>query len=104
MLHTRNVLVAAQWCRDGGLVGEYDFVVQVGGEQALKQSDGGVEDDGALNTSLDSDLDLAVVDEIRADALDVRWRRAVEVSRAKMGAKLVGLDLRHVNMRGSPTI
>lgn len=91
--HTRDVLVSTEGSNNGGLVGKNDFVVGVRGEEALKKSDGGVEDDGTLNTSLDADLDLGVVDEVRADALNVGGGLAIEVSRADQRSEAVGLDL-----------
>lgn len=86
-------MVTAEGGDNRGLVGEDDLVLGAGREETLKQSDGGVEYDSALSASLDADLDLAVVDEIGADALDVRGGLAVEVGRADEGAQAMGFDL-----------
>jgi hypothetical protein len=91
-------LVASEGGHDRGLVREHDLVVGVGREEALEEGDGGVEHDGAFDTSLDADLDLAVVHEVGADALDVGGGAAVEVGRADQGAEAVGLDLVIVDM------
>jgi hypothetical protein len=66
-------LVTSERRNDSGLVGEDDLVLGGGWKEALKESDGRVEDDGALNTSLDADLDFIVVYDVRADTLDVGW-------------------------------
>lgn len=86
-------MVAAERSNDGGLVGQNDLVVGAGREETLEESDGRVEDDSALNTSLDADLDLVVVDEIRANPFDVRGRLAVEVGRTDLRAEAMGLNL-----------
>ena len=88
-------MVATKRSNDGGLVGQNDLVVGVGREEALEESNGRVEDDSALNTSLDSDLDFVVVDEIRANALDVRGRLAVEVEGTNLSAEAMRLNLGH---------
>jgi hypothetical protein len=72
-------LVPAQRCDDSSPIGELNLVHWVRGEQSLKDSDGRIEDNGALNTSLDADMHLAVIDELGAHALDVRRRGRVEV-------------------------
>jgi len=59
----------------------------------LEKCDGRVEDDCTLNTGLNADLDLAVVNDVAAHTLNVRGRGAVKVSGTKEGAKLEGLDL-----------
>lgn len=84
--HTRNVLISAERSDDGRLIGEDDFVVGVGREQALKKGNSRVEDDGAFHTSLDADLDLAVIHEVGADALNVGGGGAVEVGGSDDGA------------------
>jgi hypothetical protein len=86
-------LVTTEGCDDSSLVGESDLVLGGGREKALKDGDGGVEDDGAFNTSLDAGLDFAVVNQVGADALNVGGRRGLEVVRAQESAQLVGLGL-----------
>ena len=90
---TRNVLVASERSDDGGLIGKNDLVLGSGGEQTLKKSNGGVEDNGALHAGLHADLNLAIVDEVRANAFDIRGGLAVEVGVADFGTKVVRLDL-----------
>jgi len=68
---TGNILVASERSNDGGLIGKNNLVLGSGGEQTLKKSNGGVEDNGALHAGLHADLNLAIVDEVRANALDV---------------------------------
>lgn len=65
-------MVATERSNNSRLVGKDDLVVGVGREQALKEGDSGVEDDGAFNASLYANLDFAVVDEVGANTLDVR--------------------------------
>lgn len=90
---TRNVLVSTEGGNDGGLVGQGDLVVRVGGEQALEKRDSRVENNRALGSGLDADLDFAIVYEVRADSRNVGGRRAVEVGGADEGSQLMGLDL-----------
>jgi hypothetical protein len=66
-------LVPSEGRNDGGLIGEDDLVLVGWWEEALEKGNSRVEDDGAFHTSLDADLDLVVVHEVRADALNVRW-------------------------------
>jgi len=86
-------LVAAKGCNNGGLIGEDDLVVGAGREETLEKGNGRVEDDGALSASLDADLHFVVVNEIRADALDVGGGTAVEIGRSEVRTEGVGLDL-----------
>jgi len=86
-------LVASEGCNDGGLVGEDDLVIGGRWEESLEKGNSRVEDDGAFHACLDADLDLSVVHEVRLDTLDVRWRAAVEVSRANLATEKVGFDL-----------
>lgn len=60
----------------------------------MKESDGGVKDDGALDASLDTNVYFAVVDEVGAHALDVRRRGAVKVCGAESSTQLMRLGLR----------
>lgn len=57
-------MVATEGRNNGRLVSEFDFIVGIGREESLKESDGGIENDSTLNTSLDAGFDLAVVDQI----------------------------------------
>lgn len=59
---------------DGSFVSKNNFVVGVGWEESLQKGNRRVEDDSSFNTSLDADLDLAVVDQVGADTLDVGGR------------------------------
>ena len=86
-------MVASEGRNDGGIVGEDDLVLGGWWEEALEEGNSRVEDDGAFYACLDADLDLAVVHEVRLDALDVRWRGAVEVRGANLATKRVGFDL-----------
>lgn len=86
-------MVSTEGSNHSGFVGKDDLVVGVGREEALEEGDGRVEDDGAFDTGLDANLDLGVVDEVGADALNVRGGLAVEVSRADHRPEAVGLDL-----------
>lgn len=86
-------MVTTERCNNSRLVGENDLVFGSGREESLEESDGGVEDDGTFSASLNPDLHFVVVDEVRADALDVGGRRAIEVGGAEKGAKAVGLNL-----------
>lgn len=97
-VRTGHVLVSAEGSNDSGFVGKDDLVVGVGGEEPLEESDGGVEDDRALDTGLHADLDLVVVHEVGADALDVGGGLAVEVGRADEGAEAVRLDLGNITI------
>ncbi len=80
---TWNVLVAAKRGDDSGLVSEDNLVVWVWGEEALKEGDCGVENNGSFAPSFDADLHFIVIDDFGADPLDERGRGAREVSRAK---------------------
>jgi hypothetical protein len=91
--HTRNVLVPAEGSNNSGLVGEEDLVVGVGREEALEEGDSRVENDGALSSGLDADLDLVVVDDVAADTLDVGRRLAVEVGGTEEATELEGVGL-----------
>ena len=93
---TRNVLVTTEGSNDSSLVGENDLVVGVGREETLEEGDSRVEDDGALGTSLDADLDFVVVDDVAADTRDVGRGPAVEVGGAKEVAELEGVGLARV--------
>ena len=75
-------MVTSEGCNDDGLVGEDDLVFGGWREEALEEGDGRVKDDGAFDTSLDADLDLIVVHDVRADTLDVGRRTAVKVGGA----------------------
>ena len=86
-------MIATKRCNDGRLVGENDLVFGSGREESLEEGDGGIEDDSTFGTSLNSDLHLVVVNEVRADTLNVGGRRAIEVGGAEKGTKAVGLNL-----------
>jgi hypothetical protein len=94
---TRDVLITSEGSDNSGLVGKDDLVVRGRREETLQNGDGGIEHDGALNASLDSDFDLGVVDKVSTDSIDVRGRLAVEVGLTDQAAKAVGLNLIHVS-------
>jgi hypothetical protein len=90
---TGDILVSSEGCEDGRAVRETDPIVHGRREEALEKRDGGVKDDGALSACLDANVDLVVVDEVGAHALDRERRRGVEVHGAQQRAELVRLDL-----------
>lgn len=102
MKHTGDILVSSERSCDSGLVGKDDLVGRVRREEALKKSNCRVEDDSSLNTGLDADLHLVVVDEVRADSLNVRRRPAVEVGGADEATEDVRLDLVHFLVKYAP--
>ena len=86
-------MVATKRSCNRSLVRKNDFVVGVRREESLEEGDGGIKDDRALDSSLDTGLDLVVVDQIGSDAVDVTGRRRVEIGRAERGAKAMRLGL-----------
>ena len=59
----------------------------------MQESDGRVEDNCALTASLDSHVNLAVVDEVSAHVVDVGRGVLVEVDRTEQATELVSLNL-----------
>lgn len=86
-------MIAAERGDDSGLISQKDFVFGVGREETLKKGDSGIENDGAFDASLHANLHLTVVNEVRANALDVGGRGTIEVVGAKERAETVRLDL-----------
>ena len=70
-LLTWNILISTQGRNNNGFVGKNDLVLWVGWEKSLEQRNGRVENDCAFHSGLDADLDFVVVDQIRANALNV---------------------------------
>jgi hypothetical protein len=96
-------LITTKGSNNSGLIGKNDLVVWGWREETLQKGDSGVEHDGALNTSLDSNFDLGVVDKVAADTVNIRGRPAVEVRLTDHAAKRVGFDLfrvRFLNIMG----
>lgn len=60
--HTGDILITTKWSNDSLPIGESDFIVGVGREQSLEESNRRVEYNGAFDPSLDANLDLVVVD------------------------------------------
>jgi len=96
-------LVATKGSSNCSLVRKDDFIIGGGREESLEEGDGGIKDDGPLDSSLDTGLDLVIVDQVGSDAVDVRRRRRVEIGRAERGPKAMRLGLwgviREVNER-----
>ena len=59
----------------------------------MEQRNGGIENHCAFHSGLDADLDFTVVDQVGANALNVRGRPVVEVCGTKNRAQNVGLGL-----------
>jgi hypothetical protein len=68
---TRDILISAQRRNNSGFVSKDDLVLRVGWEKTLEQRNGRVENDCAFHSGLDADLDFIVVDQIRANTLNV---------------------------------
>lgn len=92
-IHTRDILIPSQRSGHSGLVGKNNLVVLVRGEQPLKEGDGRVEDDSAFTSTLDADVDLLVVDQVRAYRIDERRGVIAEVGGAEEGSKLERFNL-----------
>jgi hypothetical protein len=72
-------LVTSERSNNSGVVSKDNFIVGGRREEALKEGDGRVENNGAFYAGLNSDFDLIVVHEVAVDSLNVRGRLAVEI-------------------------
>lgn len=89
-------MVATERGNNSCIIGKNNLVSGCGREEALKEGNGRVENNGTLNTGLDANLHFVVIGQIGTNALDIRGRRAIEVDRTDEGAKAIGLDLRRI--------
>jgi len=92
-------LVTAERSNNSGVISKDDFIVGGRREEALKEGDGRVENNGAFYASLNSDFDLTVVHEVAVDSLDVRGRLAVEIGISDQRSENVGFDLIYISAR-----
>jgi len=88
-----NILIATEWGDDCRPVSKLDHVLRAWREESLQNSYAAVENRSAFSARLCVHKYLVVLHEVGMDALNVRGRRGVQVSRAQIAPKLVGFCL-----------
>jgi hypothetical protein len=97
-MRTRDVLISPKGSGDLGLIRKLNGVLLGGREQALQESDSGVEHNAALATILDTGVNLVKVDEVGTNVVNIVDRGRFEIFLAKQRAKLERLGL-HVTVK-----